>query len=155
MNGFSRIELRLKPAVYLPLGCLGLLTGGVLALWLMPLDPQARWLAMLALLVAGPLLCWPLLYPHAEDDVEALVWEPDQGYMQLLTRAGTWCRVERITFSCSLPGLLQVLRLQRQDRALPTWVLVTPERVSRSARRRLHVALRWAPPLESHPATES
>lgn len=155
MNGFSRIELQLKPAVYLPLGCLGLLAGGLLALWLIPLDSQARWLSTLALLVAGPLLCWPLLYPHAEDEVVALVWEPDRKSMQLMTRAGSWCPVEQLSFSCSLPGLLQVLRLQRQDRALPTWLLITPERITPAERRRLHVALRWAPPPESRPATES
>jgi len=155
LNGFSRIELQLKPAVYLKWLCLGLLAGGQLALWLLPLDMEARWLSMLSLLVVFPVLYWPLFRPHPEDEVVALVWEPDRKSMQLLTRAGSWCPVEQLGFSCSLPGLLQVLRLQRQDRALPTWLLITPERITPAERRRLHVALRWAPPPGSHPATES
>ena len=155
MNGFSRIELQLKPASWVPRLCGVLLVLGQLALWLMPADLPARLFAMLALLIWLPLLCWPLLYPHAEDDPLALVWEPDQREMQLLTRSGHWCQVERIRFSCSVPGLIQAIKLQRKDRALPTWLLLTPERISRTEVRRLHVALRWAPPLGSHPATEN
>lgn len=155
MTGFSRIELQLKPALWLPRLWGLLLVLALLALWLIPADLAARVLSMLALLIWMPLLCWPLLHPHAEDDPIRLVWEPDRGDMQLLTRSGHWCQVERIRFSCSVPGLIQAIKLQRRDRAFPTWLLLTPERISRTEVRRLHVALRWAPPLGSHPATEN
>jgi hypothetical protein len=153
--GFSRIELQLKRARYLPPLCLLLLLLAQWALWLILADPAARMLAMLGLLLAMVLLCWPLLYPHLDDAIATLVWEPDLREMRLATVAGQSCQVERICFSCSLPGVLQVIKLQRRDRALPTWLLLTPERISRTEARRLHVALKWAPPLESHQATEN
>jgi hypothetical protein len=153
--GFSRIELQLKRSRYLPPLCLLLLLLAQWALWLMLVDPVARMLAMPSLLLAMVLLCWPLLFPHPDDAIATLVWEPDLREMWLATAAGQACQVERICFSCSLPGVLQVIKLQRRDRALPTWLLLTPECISRTEARRLHVALRWAPPPESHQATEN
>lgn len=155
MNGFSRLELQLKPGIRLQPFLTVLFVAAQCSLWLMLQDMGVRFLSMLALLVVMPLLCWPLLYPHADDAVVEITWEPGEGVMQLLTRAGDWCQVERIRFSCSVPGVIQVLKLQRLDRVFPTWVLITPERISRTDVRRLHVALRWAPPLGSHQATEN
>lgn len=155
MTGFNRIELRLNAGFRLPLLCLGVFLLAQLALWWMPLDLQARLLSMLALSLVMPLLCLPLLYPHADDAVAGVEWYPDQGAMHLLSRSGHWSEVERICFSCSLPGVIQVMQVQRQDRALPVWLLITPEQISRTEARRLHVALRLAPPLVSRPATDS
>jgi hypothetical protein len=155
LNGFNRIELQLKPGTRLHVLCLVLWVAAELAVWLMLPDVGLRLLSMLALLVVMPLLCWPLLHPNADDAVAGLAWEPDLGDMQLLTRSGDWCQVERIPFSCSVPGLIQVLKLQRVDRARPTWLLITPEQISRTDVRRLHVVLRWASPLASRQATGS
>lgn len=155
MNGFNRLELQLRQGIRLRVLCLVLLGAAESAVWLMLPDLGLRLLSMLVLLVVMPLLCWPLLYPHVDDAVDQLTWEPDLGSMQLLTRSGGWCQVERLYFSCSVPGLIQVLKLQRVDRARPTWLIITPEQVSRTDVRRLHVVLRWAPPFGSHQATES
>ena len=72
----------------------------------MLVDPVARMLAMPSLLLAMVLLCWPLLFPHPDDAIATLVWEPDLREMWLATAAGQACQVERICFSCSLAALL-------------------------------------------------
>lgn len=89
------------------------------------------------------------------DELIALDWDIEYKMMSVLTKEGSWVPVDKLHRRLSLPGVVQLLVVQRRDRGLPTWMWITPDRLSRAEVRRLHVAISFAAPVLPHPATES
>lgn len=89
------------------------------------------------------------------DEIVGLDWDVEHKMMSILTLQGRWIPVEKMYRRVSLLGVFQLLVLQRRDRALPSWLWITPDRLTRSEARRLHVAINWGAPIESNQAIDS
>lgn len=156
MNAFSPIEIHFRRRCQL-LRVLYPLTLLLAALALLQLEmaPERQLLLVGSYLLCGLAVVVIELKAQAPDRLTGLYWDVEHKSMAVRTLSGRWVTVTRIHQRLSLPGILQVLVLQRADRVLPSWLLLTPACLNRTEARRLHVAMRFAAPLGSNPATEN
>lgn len=155
MNAFSPLKIHLSssPALlflYLLTYCLG-----SFSLFQLSLSFEQFMLTGLAYTGLLLLLAWRDLRVPASERVDVLYWDVEHGHMSVKTGEGAWTDVVKLHQSWSLPGVVQIMQLQRADRYFPTRLVITPDCVSCDDSRRLHVAITWGPPLESRPAKES
>lgn len=156
MNAFSPLRIQLCGRNWLPHAlCITSFLLGLLALSQISAEPDRHILILISYLSLGGALVWRILDESRADEVVALDWDIEHKMMSLLTVEGFWVPVDRLYRRLSLPGLCQLLVVQRRDRGLPTWVWITPGRLSKAETRRLHVAIELAAPIAPHPATGS
>ncbi len=156
MNAFSPLRIQLRS------GCRLLRTFypatlllGVVALSRLSAEPDRLILILTAYLLVGSIIVWQLLVMEVADEIRGLDWDVEQKMMSLLTVQGNWVPVDKLYRRFSIRGVVQLLVLQRRDRALPSWVWITPGRLSRDEARRLHVAISLGAPIAPNPATEN
>ncbi|MBV0933551.1 hypothetical protein [Marinobacterium weihaiense] len=156
MNAFSPIEVHVRSGDR-PLRILYLLTFsiGILALAGMPMESDRKWLSLISYVMTGGLICRLQLRKCREDRIMSLNWDVEHRMMSVLTGSGQWVPVDEICRSLSIPGIVQLLVVQRRDRGLPCWLWLTPYCLSPDSARRLHVAITLAAPLAPPPATEN
>ncbi len=156
MNAFSplRIQLRSGSRLLRTLYPATLLLG-VVALSRLSAEPDRLILILTAYLLVGSIIVWQLLVMEVADEIRGLDWDVEHKMMSLLTVQGNWVPVDKLYRRLSIRGVVQLLVLQRRDRALPSWVWITPGRLSRDEARRLHVAISLGAPIAPNPATEN
>lgn len=156
MNAFSPLRITLRSGCQ-PLRILypATLFLGFLALSRLPAEPDRLWLVLLTYLLIGGCIVWHQLSMDSADEIVGLDWDVEHKMMSILTLQGRWIPVEKMYRRVSLLGVFQLLVLQRRDRALPSWLWITPDRLTRSEARRLHVAINWGAPIESNQAIDS
>lgn len=154
LNAFSPIKFQLCGSCRL----LHILYPATLALGLVALsqlsaEPERLLLILVVYLLVGSTIVWQLLLMHKSDEIRGLDWDVEHKMMSVLTVEGNWVPVDKLYRRLSIHGVIQLLVLQRRDRALPTWLWITPDRLSSDEARRLHVAISLAAPIEPNPAT--
>ncbi len=156
MNAFSplRIQLRSGSRLLRTLYPATLLLG-IVALSRLSAEPDRLILILTAYLLVGSIIVWQLLVMEVADEIRGLDWDVEHKMMSLLTVQGNWVPVDKLYRRLSIRGVVQLLVLQRRDRALPSWVWITPGRLSRDEARRLHVAISLGAPIAPNPATEN
>lgn len=156
MNAFSPLRIQLCGRDWLPHAVYPFTV--ILGLWALsriPAEPDRYALILSSYALIGAVVTWKLLYDSRADELIALDWDIEHKMMSVLTKEGSWVPVDKLHRRLSLPGVVQLLVVQRRDRGLPTWMWITPDRLSRAEVRRLHVAISFAAPVLPHPATES
>lgn len=157
MNAFSPLKIQLRSGSFLPLRILYFLTllFGLLSLSRLDMKEESLWLVLISYFIVGSAICWHQLTVYRADQIVALDWDVENKMMSVMTGEGSWIPVDRIYNRLSVPGIIQLLVLQRRDRAFSSWMLLTPRCLDRNAARRLHVAITLGAPLEQPQATES
>ncbi|MBA4501364.1 hypothetical protein [Marinobacterium marinum] len=154
MNAFSPLEIRFSGSNWLPRLLYGITPVlGLLALTQLAADPARHVLILIIYTLVGIVVFWKLLLDDRADEVQGLNWDVEHQMMSVLTASAEWVPVDKLYRRLSVPGYFQLLVLQRRDRALPSWVWITPDRLRKTEARRLHVAIRWAAPIAQNPAT--
>ncbi|GAA0702499.1 hypothetical protein GCM10009104_34870 [Marinobacterium maritimum] len=156
MNAFSPIKIHLRRGRRLLriLYPATLFLGGA-ALFHLSAEPERLVLVLVAYLLVGSVIVWQLMVMDAADEVCGLDWDVEHKMMSVLTLEGNWVPVDKLYRRLSVQGVVHLLLLQRRDRALPSWLWITPDRLSADEARRLHVALTLGPPIAPNPATEN
>lgn len=155
MNAFSPIRIKLNSSPRLLFLYLFSYAFGSIGLFQLNIGTEAIWLAWIVYSLLLGLLLWRDIFIPAPERIETLYWDVEHRRLSVKTAEGDWVEVEHLHQSCSLPGVVQILSIQRSDRYAPTRLVITPDRLSNDDRRRLHVAITWAAPLEPHPAKDS
>lgn len=155
MNAFSPLNIELSSSPSLLLLYLLTYLLGSFALSLLSLSFEQILLAWLVYSGLLALLLWRDISIPEHDRIHTLYWDVEHGLMSVRTGRGDWVEITALCQAWSMPGIAQILLLQRADRYGHTRLVITPDRLSSVDSRRLHVALTWAPPLELRPAKEN
>lgn len=152
MNAFSPIRIELNSSHGLLFLYLLTFLAGVLGLFRVDLNREALALSLCAYTVLFAILIWRDIVIPLSERISIIEWDVEHRQMQVMTGDGRWVKIKCLCESFSVPGAIQVLILQREDRYASTRLLLTPDRLSRDSARRLQVALSWSAPLEPHRA---
>ncbi len=155
MNAFSPLKIQLCSSRLLHFFYPATLLLGVVVLSQLSAEPGRLLLILACYLLVGGFIVWQLLVMDKADEVIGLDWDVEHKMMSVLTVQGSWVPVDKLYRRLSIRGIVQLLVLQRRDRALPSWVWITPGRLSPDEARRLHVAINLGAPIAPNPATES
>jgi len=141
---YNPLLINIKPPRALPLTLTALHLAALLAVLMVQAAPFSRFFLLAGICVSGWLAIRELMI---EEPLCGLLWRVDQKQLMIRTQGGVLVPVEQLLFSAKVPGLI-ALKMQRADRALPCWLVLTREQLDVKEWRRLSLVLQFKPQVQ-------